>query len=411
MLEIKNTEEWSHLRKRFQEQLGELNYHERTKQFYKRWLYRLEKYLNDQKIAEYSSKSGNMFLKEKVENTSMAEKTIRLVHTMINRLNELINKSSFRNRRLPIHAEVPTEYTAQIQKYVKYLKEEKKKDSTIKVYLRNGTQFINSLCLDGVTDLADVDVAHIHKAFENSVSKSNFCTACKSIMKFAYIKGIHKVDLSLFVPVPRHKQCIPSIYSKDETDRMLSSVDKSTWIGKRDFAIITIALRLGMRSSDIVALKQENIDFTAKIITFTQHKTGEPHKLALLPDVEDAITSYLTVQNKPHSFIFQQSLAPHEQLVAGTVRSIVAKYLKKANVIINGRKQGAHALRMTLASELIAENVPYTIVQEILGHNNPNSTKRYVKFDVEKLRKCSLNVPPFSGNALEILHTKFGGEQ
>jgi len=83
--------------------------------------------------------------------------------------------------------------------------------------------------------------------------------------------------------------------------------------------------------------------------------------------------------------------------------------MKRSGVIIGGRSYGGHALRMTLASELVSERVPYNVVRKILGHEDTKSMKHYVKFDTEMLRFCALEVPIFTGLYADYIKNRIEG--
>jgi integrase len=83
--------------------------------------------------------------------------------------------------------------------------------------------------------------------------------------------------------------------------------------------------------------------------------------------------------------------------LAGTIRQITTKHFQKAGIVVGERKRGPHALRSTLASELVMEKIPYDAVRRILGHENPAVINEYVNFDIESLRSCALPVPNLSG--------------
>ena len=86
--------------------------------------------------------------------------------------------------------------------------------------------------------------------------------------------------------------------------------------------------------------------------------------------------------------------------------SALSKYFKMAGVDPTGRKHGLHSLRSTLASELVAENISYTVTQKILGHTNSAAINHYVKLDIEALRECALPVSPASGQFKMLLEQK-----
>ena len=243
------------------------------------------------------------------------------------------------------------------------------------------------------------------------MNKAGFATPAKSFLKYLFKKNLNSADLSLIIPKVRRPKPVPSIYSKSETEDMLSCIDKTTVIGKRDLAMILLALRLGIRASDILNLKVSDINYDLKTIEFIQVKTSVPHRLELLPEVEDALSAYLSDRVNPHGSnnIFLSTTPPFHPLSHAAVRIAVSKYIKIAGIESGQRKRGGHAMRSTFASELAAESVPYDVIRKILGHESQESTKHYVKFDFEMLRKCALDAPPPVGRLAENLYAATGG--
>ena len=193
--------------------------------------------------------------------------------------------------------------------------------------------------------------------------------------------------------------------------RLLLSVDRSTAIGKRDYLIILLAQKLGMRSGDIAKLKYSEIDFRVKIIKFIQQKTLVPHQLELLPEIEEALLEYFNARwlGCDCEHIFLRAVPPFIRISTTVVSNVVQKAFKVSGICYAGKKHGPHSLRMTLASELVSENVPYMVIGKILGHEDPNVAKHYVKFDIEMLRACALEVPQLSGLIAEKLNIFEGG--
>jgi integrase len=216
----------------------------------------------------------------------------------------------------------------------------------------------------------------------------------------------------MFVPSIKYKRPVPSIYTKQETVSLLNCVDRTTDIGIRSYALIVLALRLGLRTGDIVGLKISDVDFTKKEISFYQEKTQVHQRLELVPEVDEALSEYIS-KARPHSEIPNLFLSldePYKPVTQGIVYYSINKHIKEAGIEPGERKSGAHSLRMTLASELVAENVPYNVVRKILGHENPVTIKHYVKFDIAALRSCALSVPPITGKLAEYMIVRTGGQ-
>jgi len=102
-------------------------------------------------------------------------------------------------------------------------------------------------------------------------------------------------------------------------------------------------------------------------------------------------------------YIFLRVVPPYTVISSVVVSNVVQKAFKISGICTDGKKHGPHSLRMTLASELVSENVPYMVVSKILGHEDPNSARHYVNFDVEMLRACALEVPHLGGLTAEKL--------
>jgi len=302
-------------------------------------------------------------------------------------------------------------FKKELTSYVEYLRLHGKRESTIGSYEESTRKLLNRFYSHGIRSLAEIKVVDVYAAFETSANKGGFRIAANSFLKYLFKKNLNDVDLSLIIPkVPRPKP-VPSIYSKSETEKLISSIDTSVMIGKRDYAVILLALRLGMRASDILNLKVSDINYDGKTIEFVQIKTYVPHRLALLPEVEDALSAYLSCRTNPqgNEHVFLSTVAPFKPLSKAAVRTVVSKYIEKAGIDVGYRKRGGHALRSTFASELVAENVPYDVIRKILGHESQESTKHYVKFDFEMLRKCALEAPMPIGRLAEILCVTTGG--
>jgi integrase len=215
----------------------------------------------------------------------------------------------------------------------------------------------------------------------------------------------------VFIPKPRRPQPFPSVYSAEEVQQIFAAIDTKTVVGKRDYAILSLAAMLGMRRSDIGNLTLGNIDFYRKSICIIQQKTNVPLEIELLPEVERALLSYID-KAKPANDnvpIFLSTRAPFAPLPSRSVYNIARKRFNSADISVDGKKQGTHSLRMSLATQLISEDVPYAVIQKILGQEDPNSTKHYAKIDVEKLRLYALDVPHPSGLFAERLGMAGGG--
>lgn len=161
--------------------------------------------------------------------------------------------------------------------------------------------------------------------------------------------------------------------------------------------MVLIAVRLGLRASDICRLTFDNFKWEFNTIELTQEKTDECIVLPLLNDVGEAVIDYIkysrpTVGDRE---VFLRLSAPIGPMKPPTLHSIVTFYINKAKILIpEGKKHGPHALRHSLASALLNNNTPMPVISEILGHTNSQTTSAYLKIDILHLRDYALDVPP-----------------
>ena len=219
----------------------------------------------------------------------------------------------------------------------------------------------------------------------------------KCYIKLLYEHGKHAEDLSgkmPKMPAGATQHNIPSAYSKEEIERMLACVERDSPVGKRDYAVLLLATRLGLRASDVRALSFDNIDWDNALIKIVQTKTGEPLTLPLTPEIGWALIEYIQ-NSRPQTDakeLFVRLRTPHTPMSG--FNSIVIKYLRRAGIQIEAHKQhGLHSLRHSLATRMLEESTPLHVIQEVLGHLNAESTSVYMGVDIEQLKRCALEVP------------------
>jgi integrase/recombinase XerD len=188
---------------------------------------------------------------------------------------------------------------------------------------------------------------------------------------------------------------IPHSWRKEDVIKLLNSIDREDPKGKRDYAIILMVVRLGLRASDIRSLNIANINWQRKNINLTMKKTGFPLELPLLDDIGWAIIDYLK-NGRPKTKctrLFVRHRAPFDSV--GDNESFyreLHRYMQTASIIPpQGIHCGLHSLRSTLARQMLDSNAPLPIISETLGHQNINTTSIYLKIDLEGLRKCTLD--------------------
>ena len=225
----------------------------------------------------------------------------------------------------------------------------------------------------------------------------------RSFMKYLYEEKITRVDFSK--QIPKYKSTsqpkLPSTYSKEEVEQLINSVNRSSSIGKRNYAFILLAARLGLRASDIALLKFTHLQWDANRICIKQIKTGKELILPLLADVGNAIIDYLKY-GRPSStspFVFLSARPPYGSFPNSTVVThVVQRAFRKAGINISNRKFGPHALRHSLSARLLEEKITLPVISEVLGHASTDTTRYYLRIDLTAMQQCMLDVPPISIN-------------
>jgi site-specific recombinase XerD len=352
-------------------QIESLGYDRKTVIGYQRILDRIAVYLAETEANDYyTAEIGTQYIAVCVEGTASYISPVLLAETVVRRLNDLLTGEIHFYRRSNESPKCPEAFTKPFSRYIEHMRLRGNKTSTIKNRARYCVQFLCAIEKSSVSKLTDIRPKHVYNAFAASDSKGNFRQAIVPFLKYLFTEGIQKDDLSECVPNVRRPQPMPSIYSEDEIARLLAAVDTTAPNGKRDYAIIIIASQLGLRASDICALSMDNIDLQTKTIHLAQQKTGSAMQIALLPDVEETLLAYVN-SARPASDsdkIFLRRRAPYSPLRPGAVYEIVRHYFCAAGIDLSGKKRGPHSLRMSLATKLLSENVPYAAVQKILGH-------------------------------------------
>jgi integrase/recombinase XerD len=273
------------------------------------------------------------------------------------------------------------------------------------IYLERFSRYLSD---HKINHVAEIDAKTVNGFIQSSSAvysiSTIYCTCCLLRVLFRYLFK-HKMiteDLSITVPSIRcsKKSKIPSAYSQQEIRQLLACVDRGNPKGKRDYAILLIAVRLGIRASDICNLTFDNLKWESNTIEFKQNKTSDTIVLPLLNDVGEAVIDYIKY-GRPAvetNKVFLRLFAPIGRLKAPTLHSIVTHYMNKSGILIpKGKKHGPHALRHSLASALLQKNIPMPVISEVLGHTDSDTTSTYLKIDLLNLRRYALAVPPING--------------
>lgn len=192
-------------------------------------------------------------------------------------------------------------------------------------------------------------------------------------------------------------ETLPSVYTPDEIQLILSSVNRSTNIGKQTYAMIVLFSILGLRSSDVANLKISSIHWNKCTLEFFQHKTGTFCQLHMTRSVQVALMEHIKanrLQATQSENLFLRTRSPILPFNGTSgIYHIISTCIKQSGIDINGRSVGPHALRHSMASRLLINKVELPVIAAALGHTSTKNTSRYLRIDTEELRSVALEVP------------------
>ena len=282
--------------------------------------------------------------------------------------------------------------------YREYIGISSKSIQISRLYLSRFFAFLNTknvMSLDIVTVPIVLEFLRSLSSFGKPTINSIMRTV-RYYLKYCHDNEIMQEELFSKLPNPHYNRQsrLPSTYTEDEVRKTLDTIDMGNPCGIRDYAIILLIARLGLRSSDVANLRFSNIDWESDRIRLTQVKTGNPLELPLLSDVGEAIINYLkNARPKTESdHVFIRVQPPYTEFRSGAVGALVHEHLLRAGIHLEGRKSGSHALRHSLASRLLEHEIPLPVISEILGHVNTQTTMTYLRIDINELKKCALEV-------------------
>jgi integrase len=205
---------------------------------------------------------------------------------------------------------------------------------------------------------------------------------------------------------PRRGQSAPHPWTAGEVRLVLDQIDRQSAIGKRDYAMVLLTVRLGVRVGDLRRLELGWFDWRAKTLAFTQQKTGLPLTLPLPDDVGWAVIDYVR-HGRPETACRQVFVKHRYPFTAfGSSSSVGCRlgyYARRAEIVFTaGRSHGLHSLRGALAVAMLQDDTPPPVVTAVLGHAAGTTTAaHYLRLDTEHLRCCALDVE-------DVLHAREG---
>jgi integrase/recombinase XerD len=248
-------------------------------------------------------------------------------------------------------------------------------------------QSIQCFLLDRVRDRSG-DYAHL------------LATALRSFLRFAYLRQGTTIDLSFCVPTVRKwdQAKVPGFLSPDEVEHVLSAIDRSSPRGNRDYAILLLLARLGLRAGEIITLELGDILWRKGEI-FIRGKGRTQDRLPLLSDIGEALAVYLTQYRGVSTSrrVFLRMLAPRIGLTGPAAVGHIVRFALARSGLSAPSRSAAHLFRHSLATKMIRNGASIAEISEILRHRSQNTTQIYAKVDFESLREVARSWPQGGG--------------
>ncbi|MBY5775068.1 tyrosine-type recombinase/integrase [Rhizobium leguminosarum] len=269
--------------------------------------------------------------------------------------------------------------------------------TTTSAHLRYSRQFLRASWIDGsgishlhYDDIRDYLAGHLerHTAATSKVISSRL----RVFLQFCWSAGVTELDLAQAVPMVKNHRLssLPSFMSADQLGRVLASCDRATVAGRRDFAILLLLSRLGLRASEVALLSLDDIDWHAGLVR-VHGKGGRVAAMPLPQDVGAAIADYI-VDGRPTSgsrIIFHRVETPCTPFSTATPVILIARRALKRAGVTGLRSHHAHIFRHTFATMAIRSGVSLTELAQVLRHKEPDTTRIYAKLDTEGLRSLA----------------------
>ncbi len=294
------------------------------------------------------------------------------------------------------------------QRYVAYLRTERGlAENSILVYAPCARAFLaHRVATAGRLALETLDAETIRVflieriAHRSSESARLLTIALRSLLRFCFLRGETARDLSTAVPMVRtyRQSGVPAVLSPDEVERVLAATDRSTTRGRRDYAILLLLARLGLRAGEIVSLDLSDVRWRAGEIVVRGKGPRRDH-VPLLTDIGEAVVRYLREDRGTSASrrVFLRLIPPRVGLARPcAIDHIVRLALARAGVRPRPRRV-AHLFRHSLATRMIRHGASIAEIAEVLRHRSQSTTAIYAKVSFEALRTVARPWPVLGG--------------
>lgn len=408
-----NRENFSELATHLRRLLRSVPYSESTYKDMDFILKAFEEYMHANALGKYSPEIGKLLVAYCEQELHVCASRVSRAKILVSKLNRIQegydgNEALWHDHTIPIP--LPEELQKALDAFILWCRNNGNKETTVHYKRWICGKFLKNLADLGCGDAISMTGENIQTAFLQ-LQYSRYWKQIGPFLRFLFENSYTERNYSHLVIHRKVYPPQPTTYSTEEISAIEGSVDRSTDSGTRNYAVLLLMTRYGIRSRDVAALTFDNLDFENNRIHFIQQKTGDPWECELFPEVKTALLDYIC-NIRPQSLSFKEVFItltiPHKPLDGYAINTAIWTLFRKSGVDISGRRHGGRALRSSITSNLIREGVSIEIVHKVLGHGTKHAVKSYARIDIESMRLCPLPVLPPTGSFAALLSGKEG---
>lgn len=217
----------------------------------------------------------------------------------------------------------------------------------------------------------------------------------RSFLRFLAVRGLAPAGLDSRIDTPRvyRGERLPRSLPWETVRSLLEAIDRSTPMGRRDYAMLLLVATYGLRTCEVVSLTLDNIDWRKDQFSVARPKVRTPLRLPLTMEVGTAILEYMRRDRPrlPRREVFLRVRAPAGTLKPSAVTEAFQGWVRRSGLPVPF--QGPHCLRHSLAVHLLRQGTALKTIGDLLGHRSAESTGIYLRLHVEDLREVALELP------------------
>lgn len=392
-----------------EQELLRLGYTDGSMKFYRNRWQKILQFAQDHNETHYSEQLGINYVESNFQISKKDfDKTLSQKDTQELRIIRMIGDFQLHHtvlRRYYKHKKLLKDryYIGISNSFRKYCESKDYSKVTVDHYVKQSERFMDYLISQKIHDCKNITLSVVNSyiktlaGYAYKTVEQSICSI-RAFLRYLLEQEILKIDLASKTPIiqARKQTRIPSVWTKEELVALVGAIDRGSPKGKRDYAIILIACMLGLRVTDIKNLTFDCFYWEEKKLIFTQSKTRVVITLPIPSEVGWAVIDYLRYgrPNVDSPIVFIRHMAPFLPFSESDhLHQLIQSYMRIAHIPKSKKHRGMHSLRHTAASRMLEHDTPLTVISDILGHTDTDSTAVYLKVDVNKLKECSLNMP------------------